>query len=75
MTYRIQMTRQAADDVDAIYEYIARRSISGADSWYEAFYEARKDLTSEPEKFALSTANEFFPGELREHFFRTRYGR
>ena len=72
---QVHMTRQGADDVEAIYSYIARRSESGADSWYEAFFAARAQIQINPESYPLTESAEYFAGEVREHYFRTRYGR
>lgn len=70
-----RMTRKAAIDVDAIYSYIARNSLTGADNWYDAFFRARSEIEQSPLAYSLTSSAEHFVGEVREHYFRTRFGK
>ena len=75
MTYSVFLSIEAESNVIAIYDWLAIRSPSGADSWYAAFLESLDHLESDPIRFGLAPESAFFSNEIRQQLFKTRKGR
>jgi len=74
MRFRVELTRRARAEVDAIHDWLAARSPEGAKRWYDRFADLVRVLGDTPEMF--STAPE--SGDLtaiRQAIFKTRKGR
>lgn len=75
MKYQVLVLRQAEEDVQTIFDWLARRSPAGARSWYEAYETALDRLESEAERFSFAPERQFFSEAIRECLFKTRSGR
>ena len=50
MTYRVVLLRRAEEDTNAIYVWLAKRSVAGAGRWYRAFLDAAASLSNNPSR-------------------------
>jgi plasmid stabilization system protein ParE len=75
MSYFVRPLRRAVHDIDEIYQWLVRRSKSGADRWYAAFLKAASELEHFPDRHPLAPEGEQFTEDIRHLFFRTRRGR
>lgn len=74
MTLRVSVTHRAAQDVDIIFDWLAKRSSDGARRWYSVYLQTVKSLpetalsgTRAPEADALKI-------DLQQAIFKTRRG-
>jgi plasmid stabilization system protein ParE len=75
MIYRVVVLARARLDVVTIYDWIADRSLEGAQRWLEQFEEATATLETNPFIAPLAPESGSFDIEVRHILFRTRSGR
>lgn len=75
MTFRVRALRKAEADVRSIARYIHEHSPQGAEAWLNAYRKARTDLAKTAESCSAADENEHFKIEVKQAFFKTRYGR
>jgi plasmid stabilization system protein ParE len=75
MSRTLRIAGRAADDVDAIFNWLLRRSARGAIAWYLAFRHAARDVASDPEIHGLAPEGERLQRLLRQTLFKMRRGR
>jgi plasmid stabilization system protein ParE len=75
MTYATVILARARDDVQRIYDWIAERSVEGAERWFASFEEAILQLNTNPFLAPVAPEDEFVVPEIRQLLFRTRHGR
>ncbi len=75
MSRPLRILQQAQNDVDDIFNWLVRRSIRGAISWYLAFGQAIGRIQEAPENYSRAPESEILHCELRQAFFKTRRGR
>jgi len=75
MKYQVVVLRQAEEDVQTIFDWLAKRSPAGARSWYKAFEGALDRLEDEAERFSSAPERQFFAEAIRQCLFKTRSGR
>ncbi len=72
MSYRIQPTPQAEDDIERLYGSIGERGgEDAARNWYESYSRAIERLRTMPYSCGLSYENPAFPEEIRHLLFGT----
>lgn len=74
MSLPIAVSQRAKRDVQKIWEWIAARSSSGADSWLTAFEECLSCLQDSASASMLAPESEDLGVELRQRLFKTRRG-
>jgi plasmid stabilization system protein ParE len=75
MNYRLVILERARHDVQAIYDWIAARSVDGAERWLDRFEAATEDLQNNPSIAPIAPECDSFDFEIRHLLFRTRHGR
>jgi plasmid stabilization system protein ParE len=75
MSRRLQIVQRAQLDVDAIFNWLAPRSVQGAISWYLAFRRAIDKISESPESFAQAAESPRLGIQVRQALFKTRRGR
>lgn len=75
MAFKVLLLRRAQADVNAIYEWIAKRSASGAANWYAAFFNAAAALERDPDSCAAAPEAKRLHLDLRQRLFKTPRGR
>lgn len=75
MAFKVLLLRRAQADVNAIYEWIAKRSKTGASNWYMAFFDAVAALERDPESCSAAPEAKRLRIDLRQRLFSTRRGR
>lgn len=75
MRFTIEVSDQAHEDVQVIFDYIVERAPTGASRWYEAYQQALDRLEKEGDSYALAPESRHFPHEVRQILFKTRRGR
>lgn len=75
MSFRIRVLKQAADELQEIYDWIQIRSPEGAENWLEALNKAAERVLVHPRSFPAAPEDEFVAYDVRHFFFRTRSGR
>jgi plasmid stabilization system protein ParE len=75
MSYRVQLSAQAEDDIVRIFDWLSARSPDGAARWYGSFLGATEQLEHHPHSYPLAAEAEGFAEELRHVLFGTRRGR
>ncbi len=68
---RVRLSARARLDADRMFDYLAKRSPQGAESWTKAFFGALDRLSKDPDRFPLSRESEELEVEIRELFFQT----
>lgn len=61
--------------MDAIFDWLAHRSVQGAIAWYLAFRQALEKIASSPESLAEAAESHPLGRQLRQALFKTRRGR
>ena len=71
MTYRLEITDEAADQLLSIAKWYARtaQSFQIAVRWYDGFLDALETLRQDPLRGGLAPENDLFQFELRELHF------
>jgi plasmid stabilization system protein ParE len=75
MSRTLRILERARADVDAIFNWLAPRSVRGSISWYLAFRRAIDRIGESPEGFAEAGESYRLGRPLREALFKTRRGR
>jgi plasmid stabilization system protein ParE len=75
MSRSLRIVQRARTDADDIFNWLVRRSIRGAISWYLAFGQAIGKIQAAPESYARAPESQPPNCELRQAFFKTRRGR
>ena len=75
MKFSVAILARAQSDVDQIYDWLNKRSPSGALRWYAAFCEAIRELQEDAGRFPIASETASLSVEVREELFRTRRGR
>jgi plasmid stabilization system protein ParE len=73
--YRVVVTAKANRDARANYEWLADRSVSGAEAWLAALTCALNALKDNPERHGLAPEGDEFDRPIRQFLFKTRRGR
>jgi plasmid stabilization system protein ParE len=74
MKYAVLIVRQAVNDAEDIYEWLAERSPVGAVRWFEAFLNAVSSVKKDPFAFGFAHESKSLAREVRERTFRTPRG-
>jgi plasmid stabilization system protein ParE len=75
MTYRVVILRRAQEDTDALYAWLAKRSVAGAGRWYRAFLDAVASLNNNPSRCGSAPESVAVGYDIRQHLFKTPRGR
>jgi plasmid stabilization system protein ParE len=75
MTLRVTVLALARIDAESIYEWIRRRSETGAAAWYASFETVIRKIANEADSAALAPESDLLGIPLRQRLFRTRHGR
>ncbi len=75
MTYRVVILRRAEEDTNAIYVWLAKRSVAGASRWYRAFLDAAESLNNNPSRCGRAPESAAVGYDIRQHVFKTPRGR
>jgi plasmid stabilization system protein ParE len=75
MIYRVVISRRTEEDADAIYIWLAKRSVVGAGRWYRTFLDAAASLNNNPSRCGLAPESVAVGYEIRQHLFKTPRGR
>lgn len=75
MIYKLEILQAAKRDSWRIYQSLVKKSVSGADRWFQAFLDAARELTDRPERRALAPEAIRIKQPIRQKFFKTPQGR
>ena len=75
MSRTLRILERARSDVDAIFDWLAHRSVQGAVSWYMAFRHSVATIAASPESLAEAAESYALGRPLRQALFKTRRGR
>lgn len=75
MAFKVLLLRRAQTDVHSIYEWLVKRSPSGASNWYAAFLNAAATLERDPHSCAAALEAKRLRHDLRQLLFKTPRGR
>jgi plasmid stabilization system protein ParE len=75
MSRMVRIVERARADVDAIFDWLAPRSVSGAISWYLAFRRVVERIGDSAESYGEAAESHRLGRALREALFKTRRGR
>lgn len=62
MIFRVEITRNAAREIEERYEWLAAHSVSAADRWRESLLEAVESLENNPERYGEAPEAAYRPG-------------
>jgi plasmid stabilization system protein ParE len=74
MSYRVQLTPRAQQELDAIIDWIGKRSPQGAARLLAAFRRRLSDVRAQPSRFGTAAESRYIDDPIREVLFRTRRG-
>lgn len=66
MNFRVVLSRRAANEIAANYDWLAERSVASANRWRDGILGAVDSLDTNPERCPLAPEDEWDDGELRE---------
>ncbi|MCP5127663.1 MAG: type II toxin-antitoxin system RelE/ParE family toxin [Gammaproteobacteria bacterium] len=69
MSYRVDITSEAGEEIEAIYLYIAEDSPDNAAHWYFAIHDKIQTLKDSPNRCPLAYENRFYDYEVRNLIF------
>ncbi len=72
--YTVTIEAPAIEDLDQAYQWIAERSPSSADTWFDGFIEALQPLESHPERCGLAAENDAVVPTIRQLLYGKRGG-
>src|SRR5262245_22637998 len=75
MSREVRILERARADVDAIFNWLVRRSAKGAVSWYIAFRRALRNIAATPEAHSEAAESYRLGRLLRQALFKTPRGR
>ena len=75
MMHRVVILRRAEEDTNAIYTWLAKRSVAGAGRWYRAFLDAAASLNNNPSRCGSAPESPTLGYDVRQHFSKTPHGR
>jgi plasmid stabilization system protein ParE len=75
MNRTVRILERARADVDEIFNWLIGRAVSGAITWYLAFYRAVDKIASAAESFSEAPESHRLHRPLRQAPFKTRRGR
>ena len=74
MTFSVRLVTSAKTDVNHIYDWLLARSAKGAFNWYSAMSVRLEKLSFDASGCAAAREAHRLKRELRETYFKTRYG-
>ncbi len=74
MTFSVRLLTSAKTDVDDIYSWLLARSAKGAFNWYSALSVRLEKLAHDASGCAVAREAHRLKRDLRETYFKTRYG-
>jgi len=76
MTRPVQIVRRARLDIEAIFDWLERRSPQGAATWYEKLSETIRQIAMHPEARPLvAETSQRWNRKLQQSLFKTPRGR
>jgi plasmid stabilization system protein ParE len=75
MKYRISILTRANADLQNIFDWLAKRSPSGAAAWYEVAIQAIEELRLTADQHGFALESYLIRDQIREHFFKTKRGK
>ncbi len=75
MSRTLRILERARADVGEIFNWLARRSVRGAVTWYLAFRHAVAKIAASPESLGEAPEAASLGRPLRQSLFKTRRGR
>jgi plasmid stabilization system protein ParE len=75
MKFRVELTRRARGEVNAIHDWLASHSEVGAKRWYGRFVELVRVLSDTPEIYGFAPEAGDPPQNVRQATFKTPKGR
>jgi plasmid stabilization system protein ParE len=72
--HRTFVTPKARRDARHIYEWLAERSVAGAEAWSAALAQALQSLNRNPERHGLAPEADEAEIPVRQFLFKTRRG-
>ncbi|MFO0842451.1 MAG: type II toxin-antitoxin system RelE/ParE family toxin [Gemmataceae bacterium] len=66
MSFRVEIARRAARDIEEKYDWLAARSEEAANRWRDALQAAVRELKDSPERFPEAPEAEWYGPELRQ---------
>lgn len=73
--WRLLVLPRAEEDAQAIFDYIHKRSPSGAVRWWDAYETAVWEIRDNPYRYGMAPENGLLGYELRQFLFKTPRGR
>ena len=74
MTFSVRLVTSAKTDVDDIYGWLLTRSANGAFNWYSALSARLEKLAYDASGCAVAREAHRLKRDLRETYFKSRYG-
>jgi plasmid stabilization system protein ParE len=72
VSFRIELTRRAAQEIEEQYHWLAERSQSAADRWRDSLLAAVNSLAKDPERCPEAPEAEWYGERLRQYLHRKR---
>ena len=74
MNYSVRLVTSAKADVDDIFSWLLSRSSKGAANWYSSLSARLERLSDDASGCAVAREAHRLKRDLRETYFKTRYG-
>jgi plasmid stabilization system protein ParE len=73
--FHVLLDEEATRNIEAIYQWIAERSVEGATRWYSTLTKAMDELSHDAGRFPVAPESRHFGETVRNLTFRMRSGR
>lgn len=73
MEYRVEIAPDAYDEIDRVFEWIAKESPSAAADWLNGLFERLHSLATHPRRFPIAPENDVFEDEIRQLLHGTKH--
>ena len=74
MRYLVKTLDAATEDIQGIHQWLARRSLSGAETWYRTLARVVNELAVAPDRHPLAPESTGLPRQIRQVLFHTPQG-
>jgi len=74
-SFRVVLEDEAKRNVNAIFDWIAQRSVDGAERWYQTFSGTIQAIAEDGRRFAIAPESRHFENDILNATFRMRSGR
>ena len=75
MSHTVRLSAETEQNREHTYQHYLERTLQGAHRWFAAYEQAIRDLTKDPERYAVAPENQHYQVKLQQINFGTKPSR